>query len=273
MNRIAYTAFVAFCTVVVTLWATSVLVGDPRPEAATPENGEQRLVTAEELAAHDSGESCWKAIDGRVYDVTDYIPRHPSSEEVVLEWCGRDATEAWYNKTPGRPHSPRATSLLEQYYVGELVDAPAVAQRSAPTPAADGVPGEQPDGRMLLGLAPGTYLDGRYRGMFSDRGYIQINIQFDLRDHHLHNISFRHLKYGDVDFLRLEEHEELYAVMRQHRQIVDYLEGRHLTAMFDLYAPENVVDDVDAFTGATLRGGKVISAIRDALNRGVYQWR
>nr|WP_245795346.1 cytochrome b5-like heme/steroid binding domain-containing protein [Thioalkalivibrio denitrificans] len=266
MNRIAYTAFVAFCAVIATLWAVSVLVAENRET-----DDDRRLITQQELAANDSLESCWKAIDGKVYDVTEYIPRHPTSEDVMLEWCGRDATEGWYNKTPGRPHSARAASMLEQYLIGELADAPApTAQPEEPAPAPD--PAAHPQGRVLLGLSPGTYLDGRYRGMFSDRGAIQVNIQFDLRDHHFHNVRFRYLSYRDVDYLALEEHEELYAVMRQHRQIVEYLEGRPLSAMFDLYAPENVVDDIDGFTGATLRGNKLISAIRDALNRGVYQW-
>lgn len=266
VNKIAYTAFVAFCTVIVILWAVSALVAETR-EA----DDDQGLVTEEELAAHDSGESCWKAIDGQVYDVTEYIPRHPTSADVMLEWCGRDATEAWYNKTPGRPHSSRAAAMLEQYRVGELADAPAPPARPEP-PATAQEPVAHPPGRVLLGLSPGSYLDGRYRGVFSDRGAMQVNIQFDLRDHHFHNVSFRYLSYRGVDYLALEEHEELHAVMRQHRQAIDYLEGRPLSAMFDLYAPEDVVDDIDAFTGATLRGNKLISAIRDALNRGVYQW-
>lgn len=58
----------------------------------------------------------------------------------------------------------------------------------------------------------------------------------------------------------------------QYRQISERLEGELLSRIFALYDPESLVDDVDGFTGATLRGSKVISAIRDALNRGVYQW-
>ena len=161
--------------------------------------------------------------------------------------------------------------MLEQYRVGALADAPAPSARpEALAPEPD--PAARPPGKVLLGLSPGTYLDGRYRGVFSDRGAMQVNIQFDLRDHHFHNLSFRHLSYRGVDYLTLEEHEELHAVMRQHRQAIEYLEGRPLSAMFDLYKPEDVVDDIDTFTSATLRGNKLISAIRDALNRGVYQW-
>ncbi|MCG5517296.1 MULTISPECIES: FMN-binding protein [Ectothiorhodospira] len=43
----------------------------------------------------------------------------------------------------------------------------------------------------------------------------------------------------------------------------------------ELYSPGEVVTEnaeVDGFTSATIRSSKVISAIRDALNRGVYSY-
>jgi hypothetical protein len=63
-----------------------------------------------------------------------------------------------------------------------------------------------------------------------------------------------------------------YPVLRQYQQITERLEGEPMEAIFRLYEPENVVDDIDGYTGATLRGAKVISAFRDGLNRGVYSW-
>jgi hypothetical protein len=39
----------------------------------------------------------------------------------MLEWCGKDATAGWLDKGGGRPHSPRATALLEPMLIGELV--------------------------------------------------------------------------------------------------------------------------------------------------------
>ncbi len=45
-----------------------------------------------------------------------------------------------------------------------------------------------------------------------------------------------------------------------------------VSLQFRRYQPENVVDDIDGYSGATLRGAKVLSAIRDGLNRGVYSW-
>lgn len=40
-----------------------------------------------------------------------------------------------------------------------------------------------------------------------------------------------------------------------------------------LYEPGNLVQtEVDGYSGATMRSEKIISAIRDALSRGVYRY-
>ncbi len=115
-----------------------------------------------------------------------------------------------------------------------------------------------------------TYDDGRYRGIYEDRGVQQVSIQFHLEDNVLKDLSYRHLYHGGNDYLQIEEGHELYPVVMQHQQILDYLEGKPLEAIFDLYTPGAFIEDVDTFTGATIRANKVLSAIRDGLNRGIY---
>lgn len=147
MNRLAYTAFVAFWVSLATLLAVAFLsVRSPedrgQPGAAGPEapsratgpggpGGEAAaggseedvpLVSLEELARHDDRASCWKAIRGTVYDVTDFIDLHPTPPSVMLEWCGREATEPWETKGYGEPHSPAAEAMLEDYLVGRLAE-------------------------------------------------------------------------------------------------------------------------------------------------------
>lgn len=276
MNKIAYSAFIAFVASLFTLVSVNALSGSDRE---TLEDSGLESITLEELAEHDSAESCWKAIHGRVYDITDYIPNHPTEEEVLLEWCGRESTEGWDNKRPGVPHSPRAEAVLERYLIGLLVDdagEPIEPEAGEPTDAmAERQAGEATSpahderlARALLGLP----LDGHYRGVFTDRGGIQVNITFDLRDGHIESLAYRYLAYRGVDYLALEEGDELYPVTLQHRQIAERLEGAPITRIFALYEPQSLVDDIDGYSGATLRGAKVISAIRDALNRGVYAW-
>ena len=268
-NRIAYTALVAFVTLVLTLSVTAWL--SPDGEAQTPPS--ERIITLQELAQHDHAESCWKAIDGKVYDVTQYIPDHPTEPAVMLAWCGKESSQPWHNKFPGRPHSPRAQAMLDTMLVGALAESATASQQTQqPLPVTvDPKPG-RPDGAILLGLAPGTYLDGRYRGTFADRGYIQVGVQFEIRQQKIRNFSYRSLDYAGVNYLRLSEEDDLYPVLLQHRRIAEDLEGQPLSAIFRLYEPAQSVPDIDGYTGATLRGAKLISAFRDGLNRGVYQW-
>ena len=77
-----------------------------------------------EVAQHKLEKDCWMAIEGQVYDLTSYLPGHPSDPAIVLTWCGREATQAWQTKTAGRPHSSRANKLLQQYLIGKLRETP-----------------------------------------------------------------------------------------------------------------------------------------------------
>ena len=76
--------------------------------------------TLGELARHAGATSCWMAIDGVVYDFTDYLPQHPAPAAAMLRHCGKEATEAFRTKDVGRPHSPHAAGLLPRYRIGEL---------------------------------------------------------------------------------------------------------------------------------------------------------
>ncbi|MCC5911753.1 MAG: FMN-binding protein [Clostridiaceae bacterium] len=116
----------------------------------------------------------------------------------------------------------------------------------------------------------GEYEDGRYRGIYGDGGEQQVSVQFDLEDNAISNVSFRHLYYSGIDYRKLEEGEALYPILQQHEQIIEYLEGKPLSAIFDLHTPGDFIEDMDGFTGASIRGNKVFSGIKDGLNRGLY---
>jgi cytochrome b involved in lipid metabolism len=60
-------------------------------------------------------------IDGLVYDITSYIPLHPTDPSVLLAWCGKESTEAWEDKGGiGESHSSRADAALDAYEIGQL---------------------------------------------------------------------------------------------------------------------------------------------------------
>jgi len=85
-----------------------------------PENSTQAY-TMEEVATHNSADSCWLVIEGKVYDVTSFVSNHPGGE-AILEGCGQDATTL-FNTRPmgsGTPHSDGARITLETYLIGTL---------------------------------------------------------------------------------------------------------------------------------------------------------
>lgn len=118
MRKLVYTAFVAFWTAV----ATIALVDSLQREPDTPDRPVARTYTLQEVSRHDAEEDCWMAIEGSVYDLTGYLPRHPAPKRVIVAWCGREATRAMRTKGDHADHSERAWRLLERYRIGTLPD-------------------------------------------------------------------------------------------------------------------------------------------------------
>jgi cytochrome b involved in lipid metabolism len=56
-------------------------------------------------------------VNDKVYDLTDFNEYHPGGHEIMLEYAGSDATNAFNEK----PHTIDAADMLEKYLIGELV--------------------------------------------------------------------------------------------------------------------------------------------------------
>lgn len=122
MTRKLYIALTtAFWLAVSGLGMTSAL-WNPAEQGDVQVQGKTK--TLAELAKHAAPGNCWMAIRGSVYDLSTYIPAHPSPPEIVLPWCGKEATEAYNTKTKGRPHAPYADELLAKYRIGTLEKEP-----------------------------------------------------------------------------------------------------------------------------------------------------
>ncbi len=74
-------------------------------------------VDAARVAQHATPDDCWISVRGRAYDVSRYIPEHPTAPRVITAYCGKDATWAFETKARGRPHSALAYRMLEDYQV------------------------------------------------------------------------------------------------------------------------------------------------------------
>lgn len=126
---------------------------------------------------------------------------------------------------------------------------------------------------LLSGTNELEHEDGTYRGIFADGDKIQINVEFTLRNGIVKNARFRHLR-RDENYNIDSALEPYKSVIEQYKESLEYLVGKNLQeSLIDLYRPERIVTtEVDGYTSATIRSSKIISAIRDALNRGVYSY-
>ena len=80
-----------------------------------PETGLE-VICLEEVSYHDTREDGWLVIFDKVYQVTEYLMKHPGGEEVMMEYLGYDATMAFR----GVGHSEVALRTLQAYVVGIL---------------------------------------------------------------------------------------------------------------------------------------------------------
>lgn len=55
----------------------------------------KQVMQADEVAKHNSKESCYVIVHGQVYDVTEFLPDHPGGQGIILKYAGKDATDAY----------------------------------------------------------------------------------------------------------------------------------------------------------------------------------
>ncbi len=90
------------------------------PTGSSP-TATQSGYTAAEVAKHDTPGDCWMVINGKVYDVTQFLGSHPGGAEIMLPYCGQEATQAFDTKGGrGNGHSGGAQDLLNAFYVGDF---------------------------------------------------------------------------------------------------------------------------------------------------------
>ncbi|TPX69106.1 hypothetical protein SpCBS45565_g02702 [Spizellomyces sp. 'palustris'] len=73
--------------------------------------------TLEDVAQHKKRDDLWMAIQGKVYNVTQYVKFHPGGAGQLMRGAGKDATELFMKVHPW----VNIDSLLEKCHVGYLV--------------------------------------------------------------------------------------------------------------------------------------------------------
>ena len=120
MRRLYLFATVIFWLLITGLWGVARWLPPEEEGVVITASAVNSVISLEELAKHAVPEDCWMAIRGDVYDLSAYLPEHPTRREVVLPWCGKEASEAYNTKSKGRPHSAAADALLASYRTGAL---------------------------------------------------------------------------------------------------------------------------------------------------------
>lgn len=91
--------------------------------------GASVVLSAAEVARHNTANDCWMIINGKVYNLTSYIKLHPGGVAMIDQSCGRDGTALYQTKGGGGGnHSSYAYNLLANYLVGSLGESKTASQ-------------------------------------------------------------------------------------------------------------------------------------------------
>eukprot|EP01108_Squamamoeba_japonica_P007375 TRINITY_DN618_c0_g1_i2.p1 TRINITY_DN618_c0_g1~~TRINITY_DN618_c0_g1_i2.p1 ORF type:complete len:109 (-),score=14.01 TRINITY_DN618_c0_g1_i2:42-368(-) len=79
------------------------------------ESRELQEYTMDEVKKHTANDDAWMVINGRVYDVSNFIDDHPGGD-IILDGAGRDATDMFQDIG----HGQEATYMLIELQIGTL---------------------------------------------------------------------------------------------------------------------------------------------------------
>jgi len=95
---------------------------EPQPtQSAEPTQDPEESVngfTLAQVSERNSAAECWVAIDGGVYDLTQWIRSHPGGSGAILNLCGKDGSASFTSQHGGQA---RPSSTLDGYYLAPLV--------------------------------------------------------------------------------------------------------------------------------------------------------
>lgn len=89
---------------------------ETRDEDAT---NSAQAYTMTQVAAHDDASSCWTVINGKVYDLTDWITKHPGGQQAITQLCGADGSALFNGQHGG---APQQEAVLASFQIGELAE-------------------------------------------------------------------------------------------------------------------------------------------------------
>ncbi|QSS59199.1 hypothetical protein I7I51_08632, partial [Histoplasma capsulatum] len=76
-----------------------------------------KVLDAAEVAKHNSADSCWVVLYGKVYDVTEFLQKHPGGAQIILQLAGKDATDEF---DPIHPSGTLEDNLKPEAFLGTI---------------------------------------------------------------------------------------------------------------------------------------------------------
>ena len=87
------------------------------PASSTAASAAAGAITMADVAKHSTAQDCWSVVDGKVYDLTQWIPQHPGGPGVIEGMCGVDGTDAYNGQHGG---SAEIAGILATFEIGTL---------------------------------------------------------------------------------------------------------------------------------------------------------
>ena len=87
-----------------------------------------KTYSLKEVKKHSTKEDAWTIINGKVYDITEWIPNHPGGQ-IIMEIVGKDGSEFFNRHIQGITYSkdkPKGfkgktpQEIIKKFYIGDL---------------------------------------------------------------------------------------------------------------------------------------------------------
>ena len=78
--------------------------------------GEDRAWSVSEVARHCHPHDLWLIVDGKVYDVSEFVDEHPGGVDALLKRPGQDNTDGFH----GPQHPEKVHQLIGEFYIGTV---------------------------------------------------------------------------------------------------------------------------------------------------------
>ncbi len=90
-------------------------IGLVAPTAINAAPNTTKQITVKQVKKHNTQTDCWSIVNGKVYNLTDWVSKHPGGSIRIIAMCGTNASKAFNAQHAGQG-SP-ATNLSE-YQIG-----------------------------------------------------------------------------------------------------------------------------------------------------------